>query len=169
MSWVMTRNFRGISGLKPAATFRVYCDILKHGKFYEVLILRRKDQLVRAAELVAGDGRVGHGALGFCHSLDVLRKTRRGWHPTKLAGYVVLVQGALSSGYVSHEMTHAAYFRLLRSGGKKRPWESVVFNDPSVSEPLAWLQGWLVAQFWVEFYQRFPQATDRRPRRLNDT
>ena len=152
-------RFSGLLALEPVASFRLYCDVMKRGKFYQVVILRRKDQVPVAARIITGEHRGWSKTSGFCHGLDVLRKTKRGWHPTRLAGFVVLVHSALSSGYVSHELTHAAHFRLLRTGGqKRRPWESVALGDDRIAEPLAWMQGWLVAQFWVEFYRLFPTA-----------
>jgi hypothetical protein len=72
---------------------------------------------------------------------------------------VILIAAEIGSGYVSHEMTHAAHFRLCRAGGRRRPFETMQFGDKRLQEPLADMQGWLVAQFWSAFYGRFPAAT----------
>jgi hypothetical protein len=147
---------RGLSALGPVTSFRVYCDRRKRGRFYQVVVLRRRDQVPRAAQIVTGQRRGWSRAIGLCHSMDVQQKTSRGWRPKRLAGFVILVRGVVGSGYVSHEMTHAAHFRLLRAG--RRRFAALPFEDDRIAEPLADLQGWLVAQFWTEFYRRFPGA-----------
>lgn len=149
-------NIRGLLALRPRATFRIYCDRKKRGKFYQVVILRRRSQMPRACRYVTGGRRGWSRTLGFCHSLSHVRRVGGRWRPSRLAGFVVLVWGAIGSGYVSHELTHAAHFRLIHAGGRRRSFESMTLGDDRVSEPLADLQGWLVAQFWTEFYRRFP-------------
>jgi hypothetical protein len=150
---------RPILAMKPRAMFRVYCDRQKRGKFYQVVILRNRQQLQRAARAITGTRRGWSRALGFCHSLDVLRKTARGMRPDRIAGFVIVIDRYIGSGYVTHEMTHAAHFRLCRVGGERRPFECMKFGDRRLQEPLADMTGWLVAQFWSEFYRVFPAAT----------
>jgi hypothetical protein len=144
---------RGLAALGPMASFRVYCDRRKRGKFYQVVILRRQDQVPMAAKLLSGRERGFSSTVGYCYAMTVQRRTRRGWQPSRLAGFVILAFNRVGSGYVSHEMTHAAHFRLIRAA--RRGMANVPLCDERIIEPLADLQGWLVAQFWAEFYKRY--------------
>lgn len=155
----LRRMIRAIHRADPVASFPVFCDRRKRGKFYQVVILRQRRRLPGLALALTSGERGWQNALGFCHALDVLEKTRRGWRSSRLAGFVVLVASSIGVGYVSHEMTHAAHFRLLRQGGRKRrPFERMPLGDDRIAEPLASMQGWLVTQFWSEYYRLFPHV-----------
>lgn len=63
-------------------------------------------------------------------------------------GHVLFHQGNLGAGIVSHEMTHAAWFMMLRYHPR------LVQSCSSVmDERMAWVQGWLVTQFWRKFWR----------------
>jgi len=147
----MRARLRAVEALRPKAIFRVYCDRARRGKFYQVIIVRSDAHVRRAARLISGQPRGWVGTLGWCTSLQILDSHDR---QRPLTGYVVLAENRIGSGYVSHELTHAAHFRLIRAWRGR--FASMQLEDDRLIEPLADLQGWLVAQFWTEFYRRFP-------------
>ena len=79
------------------------------------------------------------------------RLVKSRWKKSSCVGEVLFHAGNLGSGIVSHEMTHAAHYLLHRK------WAH--YNTPYRDEQLAWLQGWLVWQFWTNYYRLFPHQT----------
>lgn len=72
------------------------------------------------------------------------------WQRLSDTGWIVFHMGHLGAGIVSHEMTHAAlrYLQLWRPQLHRR-----LQTSRKADEVLAWVQGWLVAQFWWKFYK----------------
>lgn len=67
----------------------------------------------------------------------------------KQVGVIVFYTGAIGSGIVSHEMTHAVtFFWTILKG-----FEAVkIFFDTKHNEDFCFIQGELVSQFWENFY-----------------
>ena len=139
---------RRVLALKPVASFRIYCDRGKHGYYYHVLILDGRKAMTRAEKWLTGH-RSNDPPLGFCQEVTVRTITRRGTRTSKFAGFIVMLNAEIGAGYVSHEMTHAAQYYVHRKMG------ATAF--PLTDEPLALSQGWLVNQFWRNYYKCFPE------------
>jgi len=136
--------------LRPIASFRIYCDRGKHGCYYNVLILDGRKAMARAEKWLTG--RRSHDPpLGFCQDVTVRTITKRGTKTSKFAGFIVMLYAEVGAGYVSHEMTHAAQHYVSRKIG------GLTLSDPLTDEPLALTQGWLVNQFWRNYYKCFPE------------
>ncbi len=84
------------------------------------------------------------------HAYRRLRLTQGRWHRHADTGWIVFHMGHIGAGIVSHEMTHAAlyYLQLWRPQLHRR-----LQTSRNADEVLAWVQGWLVAQFWRKFYK----------------
>jgi len=141
---------RHVKALHPLAQFNVYCDRSKHGKYFTVLILDTFRTMARAEKWLTGR-KEKETPLGFCQSASVRISTRRRTIRTHFAGFVVLLYREIGAGYVSHEMTHAAQFYVAAKHG------NLTLSDPVTEEPLALTQGWLVNQFWIRYYEKFPE------------
>ena len=72
------------------------------------------------------------------------------WQRQPDMGWIVFHVGHVGAGIVSHEMTHAAlyYLQFWRPQLHRR-----LQTSRQADEVLAWVQGWLVAQFWRKFYK----------------
>lgn len=77
-------------------------------------------------------------------------RVRGKWQRKPDTGWIVFHRGHVGAGIVSHEMTHAAFYYLQMC----RPQLfRVLLTSRKADECLAWVQGFLVAQFWVKFYR----------------
>ena len=136
-----------------ARSFRLYTARGRKRKhYYRVLIFPDVDRMRRywtEQGIVVAGSSGGHDwqarATGWVAQY-VLRRGR--WRKTNCVGEILFHSGNVGSGIVSHEMTHAAHYTL------RQKWAH--YNTPYRDEKLAWLQGWLVYQFWVNYYRLFP-------------
>jgi hypothetical protein len=137
---------------KPRAAFRVYYDRHKRGAYCQVVILKDAMQVRKFAALVSGVKRVAGDIAGFTKEHHTLVRGNDGRlrRNTKCVGWVFTADTHVGSGYVAHELTHAAQFRLVDQGLMDK-----TFGDRSTCEPLAEMVEWLTTQFWLEYYSRF--------------
>src|SRR3990167_2399015 len=84
------------------------------------------------------------------HAYTRSRLVHGRWQRQADTGWIVFHMGHMGAGIVSHEMTHAAlrYLQFWRPQLHRR-----LQTSPRADECLAWVQGWLVAQFWRKFYR----------------
>lgn len=89
------------------------------------------------------------------HAFRRLQWRGRQWKTSPQMGWIVFHSKHLGAGIVSHEMTHAAMYYL-------QLWRPQLFrrlqSSKKADEALAWVQGWLVMQFWRKFFH----ATDSK-------
>lgn len=79
-------------------------------------------------------------------------------------GQILLHQAAVGAGVVAHECTHAALAWARRVGLSIAPSLDGPQDAPEADERLCWVLGWLVSQFWTEYFRRCP-AEDPEPER----
>ena len=133
------------------ASFRIYPKV-RAGRGvgdYFVVNIYANVRLMRAA-IRKSRGKYGFDhTLGLCAWYTSLRKVRGTWRRQRECGTIYFCRGYLGSGIVTHEMTHAAFAWLWKRKKWRPHWRS------ALEEPLAWTTGWLVAQFWTRYYERF--------------
>lgn len=127
---------------------RLYLGRKGASPFYNVLVFRDQAEMAefcRQVDKRAGD-RAGNYSRTWgmcrCFKTAAKRRPRRGQ-----IGFVVLHRQQIGAGIVSHEMTHAALYYV--------GWEEFpVRISKRLDERLAWVQGYLVQQFWQWFYRQ---------------
>lgn len=86
-------------------------------------------------------------SLNFEAQVNAWGASYRNGRRTGQVGQILLWLGGFGAGILSHEMTHAALYWVMR---RRR---SIRKTDKRADELLAWTQGWLVTQFWRNFYR----------------
>ena len=130
--------------------FRIRC-VGKGSPSFCVRIFPDK-QAMRAWANTQNPGKTGQYAKAEAsvHSYQRLRLKDGRWRRLPDMGWIVFHRGHIGAGIVSHEMTHAAlyYLQFWRPQLHRR-----LQTSRKADEVLAWVQGWLVAQFWRKFYK----------------
>lgn len=147
--------------------FRVYVDRTKKGPYYRVLVFKTLETMQEsyaASERVRGVTRSRKLRFWAITSWTAtyylrLRNGYRRWRKSKCCGTILFWKDSVTSGVVSHEMTHAAIFHAEAVGWL--PFDPRItlkgasgLQAHGKEEKLCWLQGWLVCQFWRSWYAR---------------
>jgi hypothetical protein len=135
------------------ATFRVHPVRRGNrgvGDYFVVELYRTKTQMRDAIRKSTGKTRGHLWTMGQCSWYTKLDKVRGRWIRQRECGTIFLCSVAGGAGVITHEMTHAAFAWLW----KRRKWRPR-WNDTGLEEPLAWTVGWLVTQYWREYFKRF--------------
>lgn len=133
----------------PVAVFRCWCDRKRTSGFYAVMLyptkagmLAKYREVLRAAGLPTTGIRDTEAAVLSWYQAVTL-------HP-KQYGVILMHLGNIGAGLVSHEMTHASLYWV----GRQRDGIPTHLDlDSKTDERLAWVQGWLVTQFWRWWYR----------------
>lgn len=143
------RNF-GVT-VPRVAEFRIYASRSRKW-YFDVFIFRDRRTMRRFwSETNARTGLRGSPRFeAVCRSWYTLKV--RGRRSGSL-GQVLFHARRVGAGIVSHEMTHAACAWLGRQRGKHLGGD-VDHVDRRLEERFCHVQGYLVNQFWNEFYQR---------------
>lgn len=72
-----------------------------------------------------------------------------GWRLTPEVGEIWFYEDCIGGGIVSHEATHATMYYLERNGLEDYS-RLGAYGD--MHEPMCWLQGKIVAEFWSRWY-----------------
>jgi len=128
--------------------FRVRVARPRNAPYYRVLIFDSREAMIafydKQRRLSPGIGRAS-GRNGFLAQCNGWEAEYRGRKKTNCVGQVLFYKGQMGAGIVSHEMTHAAHYWL----GQR--WND--YRSHYRDEKLAWVQGWLVSQFWRNFFR----------------
>jgi len=130
--------------------FRVRC-VGKGSPYFSVHIFPDKQAMRAWASRQNPDKTARYGkSEASVHAYARSRLVSGWWQRQADTGWIVFHMGHMGAGIVSHEMTHAAlyYLQFHRPQLHRR-----LQTSPKADEVLAWVQGWLVAQFWRKFYK----------------
>ena len=120
----------------PWVTFRTYCQRSKRGPFYQVLIVKNMEEVGKAERALWGSRRASKKMLG--HTAGFERPI------SKCCGVVIFSKEvATMIPVVSHELTHAAHFKVGMDYGDK-----IRLGSRKVTEPLADTMTWLQFHYW---------------------
>ncbi len=134
--------------------FRMYA-VRRKGPYFTVHIFRDRAAMRSWAKINAsrfgGPVSTYRVAEAAVHSWNIHRLSSAKWSRSEDTGWIVFHRKRIGAGIVSHEMTHAALYYLML-------WRPQLFRviqrSRRADEALAWVQGWLVTQFWREFFRR---------------
>lgn len=138
-------------------TFRVYCE---KGKpfYYQVYIFDTIEAMQRHFTQTnrnvrwqrgASEGRLGFEAIAQSWEREKYNGRKIAVRRTNI-GQILFYAGNLGAGIVSHEMTHATTFWAHRTAKMDL---SKLYSSRRIDERYAWVQGYLVAQFWTKTYR----------------
>lgn len=68
-------------------------------------------------------------------------------------GNILFYNGGYGAGTVAHEMSHAVTYTFLYQ--KYKVNFNKLLRDKKLEESFAWMQGYLVSQFWKNHYKHF--------------
>jgi hypothetical protein len=130
--------------------FRVYCDA-QHRRYYNVFIFATKELMYAHfaktnAHTQWRDGRFDM-KMNFEAIAQFWRRLKK--RTPENIGQILFYAGGFGGGVVSHEMTHATIYwaEYVKMDLAKLP------TSKRIDERFAWAQGFLVSQFWDNFYK----------------
>ena len=135
------------------AQFRVRCQRAAGAPFFNVLIFADKAAMniyYRAQQEKLGDeATCDFDAITCSWTIQAIRPDGTEKKKPHM-GVILFYRQRLGVGIVSHEMTHAAIRWGYRVGLRLDEAEDA---DGAREERVAWVQGYLVTQFWRAFYR----------------
>ncbi len=128
--------------------------------YYRILIFPSKDAMYAYERMLystttrrgfkkRGPVRV-RGTFNFTaitHRYDGYRRRAGKWRRSLNLGQILFHDGGYGAGIVAHEMSHAALYSF--NGWRRR-------SPNRLDEALAWRIGFMVSEFWREYYKRRP-------------